>query len=245
VPENTVFKLHDNRAAAFEQEITLRKKFLLYFDGTVRGLAPDAPVEFRGITLGRVVSVDLEFDKETEEFVIPVVIEIEPERFGGGTSGYAPDKRKHILEGFIAKGLRAQLKTGNILTGKLYVDLDFYPEAEKAELRQAKGYPVLPTVPTSIEEITRSVNTVLDKVREFPFGKIGADMTHALANLDKTIVQADGTLKSIDTMFAKDSPMSQELQDTLRELSDAARSLRVLADYLERHPEALLRGKEQ
>ena len=245
VPENTVFKLHDNRTAAYEQEITVRKKFLLYFSGTVRGLTPDAPVEFRGITLGRVVSVDLEFDKEKGEFLIPVIIELEPERFGGGTAGYAAEKRQHILEGFIAKGLRAQLKTGNILTGKLYVDLDFFPDAEKAELRQAKGYPVLPTIPTSIEELTRNINTVLDKVREFPFGKIGADMTRVLSNLDKTLVQADGTLKSIETLVAKDSPLSQELQESLRELSDAARSLRVLSDYLERHPEALLRGKEQ
>jgi paraquat-inducible protein B len=243
VPENTVFKLHASQAKAYQQEITLREKFLLYFDGTVRGLAPDAPVEFRGINVGRVVSVDLEFDRESEEFVIPVMIELEPERFGGGTSAYAAEKRRQILERLIARGLRAQLKTGNILTGKLYVDLDFYPDAKKQELRMAEGHQVLPTVPTSIEEITRSVNTVLDKVREFPFGKIGADMTQTLANLDKAIVQADGTLKSIDTLFAKDSPLTQELQDTLRELSDAARSLRVLADYLERHPEALLRGK--
>ena len=245
VPENTVFTLHDSRTAAYEKEITLRKRFLLYFDGTVRGLTPDAPVEFRGITLGKVVSVDLEFDAESEKFVIPVVIELEPERFGGGTSGYAPEKRRQILEAMIADGLRAQLKTGNLLTGKLYVDLDFYPDAEKQVLREAKGYEVLPTIPTSIEEITRSVNAVLERLKEFPFGRIGADMTQALTNLDKTIVQADGTLKTIENMVAKDSPMSQELQETLRELSDAARSLRVLADYLERHPEALLRGKEQ
>jgi paraquat-inducible protein B len=223
----------------------MRKKFLLYFDGTVRGLTPDAPVEFRGIPLGKVVSVDLEFDAQTEKFIIPVVIELEPERFGGGTTGYAPERRRQILEAMIADGLRAQLKTGNLLTGKLYVDLDFYPDAGKQVLRKAKGYEVLPTIPTSIEEMTRSVNTVLDKLKEFPFGKIGADMTQALANLDRTIIRADGTLKSIDAMVAKDSPMSQELQETLRELSDAARSLRVLADYLERHPEALLRGKEQ
>ncbi len=245
VPENSEFTLHDNRAAAFEQEITVRQKFLLYFDGSVRGLTVDAPVEFRGITLGKVVSVNLKFDKDSEEFVIPVVIELEPERFGGGTAGYAPEKRRQILKGFIDKGLRAQLKTGNLLTGKLFVDLDLFPDAKRAELQQEGDYVVLPTIPTSVEELTRSVNLVLDKLKEFPFGKIGADMTQALANLDKTINQADETLKSIDGMVAKDSPISQELQETLRELTDAARSLRVLADYLERHPEALLRGKEQ
>ncbi|MGD8873864.1 MAG: MlaD family protein [Gammaproteobacteria bacterium] len=245
VPENTVFTLHDRRSDAFEQEITLRERYLLYFNGTVRGLAPGAPVEFRGITVGKVVSIDLEFDAEAEAILIPVVVDLEPERFGGGTSGIHAEKRKKILEDFVARGFRAQLKTGNLLTGKLYVDLDFFPNVEKATMSQAKGYRVIPTMPTSIEELTRSVYTVLDKMKEFPYGRIGSDMTKALASLDKTIVQADGTLKSIDGMFAKDSAMSQELQATLRELSDAARSLRVLADYLERHPEALLRGKER
>jgi len=243
-PENTVFTLNESRATAFEQVITVREKFLLYFDGTVRGLTPGAPVEFRGINVGKVVSIDMEFDRESEEFVIPVVIELEPERFGGGIIGYTSEKRREILEGFVAKGLRAQLKTGNLLTGKLYVDLDLFPDAEKQELRQADDFLVLPTVPSSVEEITRSVNVVLDKLKEFPFGKIGTDMTRALANLDKTIVQADATLKSIEGLVAKDSPLSQELKESLRELSEAARSLRVLSDYLERHPEALLRGKE-
>lgn len=106
------------------------------------------------------------------------------------------------------------------------------------------GTPVLPTVPTSIQELTRNVTAVLHKMKEFPFEKIGADMTGMLSNLNKTIAQADSTLKSIDSTFADDSPLSQELQTSMRELAEAARSLRILADYLERHPEALLRGKE-
>jgi paraquat-inducible protein B len=126
----------------------------------------------------------------------------------------------------------------------LYVDLEFFPDAEKEEIRMVDGTPVLPTVPTSIQELTRNVTAVLHKIKEFPFDKIGADMTRTLSNLDKTIAQADSTLKSIDTTFADDSPLSQELQTSMRELAEAARSLRILADYLERHPEALLRGKE-
>ena len=103
----------------------------------------------------------------------------------------------------------------------------------------------LPTVPTSLEAIAKGVNVVLDKLKEFPFDKIGADMVRTISNLNKTIVQAEETLKSVDTMFAQDSAMSQELQSSMRELAETARSLRILADYLERHPEALLRGKEK
>lgn len=243
-PANKVFTLYENREAAYQPEITLRRKFLLYFDGTVRGLMPDAPVEFRGINLGRVVSVDLEFDLDNEEFRIPVFIELEPERLNTKTVELTEAEQRDIMDELVARGLRAQLKTGNLLTGSLFVDLEFYPDAEEEEVQHVAGNRVLPTVPTSIQEITRNVTAVLDKVKEFPFDKIGADMTSAIANLDKTLVQADETLKTIDRMFADDSAISQELMTSLRELADAARSLRILSDYLERHPEALLRGKE-
>jgi paraquat-inducible protein B len=243
--ENKVFTLYEDREAAFQPEITLRKKFLLYFDGTVRGLMPDAPVEFRGINIGRVVSVDLEFDLDREEFHIPVLIELEPERLNTKTVELTEAEQRDIMEELVERGLRAQLKTGNLLTGSLFVDLEFYPDDEKEEVRYVEGTRVLPTVPTSIQEITRNVTAILNKVKEFPFDRIGADMTRTIANLDKTLVQADETLKTIDKMFADDSPISQELQTSLRELADAARSLRILSDYLERHPEALLRGKEK
>ena len=243
--ENALFTLYDDRTAAFERIITLRKKFLLYFDGSVRGLTPGAPVEFRGINVGQVKTVELEFDEGIKEFLIPVLVEIEPERLGKNAADFTDEERMNILEQFVARGFRAQLKTGSLLTGKLYVDLDFYPDAKKEEVRMAKGYPVLPTIPTSLQEITRDINAVLAKVKEFPFDKIGTDMTQMLASLDKTIVQADETLKKVDILFAADSPLSQELETTMREFSEAARSLRVLADYLERHPEALLRGKEK
>ena len=242
--ENKVFTLHESRTDAFAQKITIRNKFLLYFDGTVRGLEPGAPVEFRGIKMGRVVSVDLEFDEDSQEFHLPVLIELEPERFSQGFSELTEVEHRSINDELVARGLRAQLKTGNILTGMLYVDLEFFPDAEEEKIRYVEGMEVLPTVPTSIQEITRNVTAILDKVKEVPFDKIGADMTRAIANLDKTLVQADETLKTIDKMFADDSALSEELKTSLRELADAARSLRILSDYLERHPEALLRGKE-
>jgi len=243
--ENKVFTLHDSRTAAFQREITVRHQFLLYFDGTVRGLEPNAPVEFRGIKLGRVVSVDLEFDMDKQEFHIPVLIELEPERFSLGFVELTEVEDRRLNEELVARGLRAQLKTGNILTGMLYVDLDFYPDAKEEKIRSVNGTDVIPTVPTSIQEITRNVTAILNKVKEVPFDKIGADMTRVIANLDKTMVQADETLKTINNMFAEDSAISEEIKTSLRELADAARSLRILSDYLERHPEALLRGKEK
>ena len=244
-PEDKVFTLYSNREAAFEQKITVKRKYLLSFDGSVRGLTPGAEVEFRGIDLGVVKSVDVEFDPETKEFHIPVLVEMEPERMGKQATDMTEEENRKIMDELVARGLRAQLKTGSILTGKLYIDLDFFPDAEKEEIRMANGYPVMPTVPTSIEEITKDVNAILGKVKAFPFEQIGENVNRTTANLNKTILQAEEALKSIDNMFAEDSVVSTPLLQSMRELAETARSLRILADYLERHPEALLRGKEK
>ena len=243
--ENAVFKLHRNHAATLEKEITIKERSLLYFDGSVRGLAIDAPVEFRGIQIGQVIDINAEFIPETEQFVIPVTIEIQPERISGTEKEEQTlEERLSQLDRMVERGLRAQLKTGSLLTGKLFIDLDFLPDAPEEEVRLAGKYPVIPTIPTSLDEMTRSVKSVLEKLQRFPLDRIGDDLTASLGNLDKTIKQAEATLKTVNNMFAPEAPLPQELQDALQEMTAAARSLRVLADYLERHPEALLKGKE-
>ena len=243
VSDDSVFTLYDSHEEALVKEVSIKRRYLLYFDSSVRGLSKGAPVEFRGIQLGKVIDIDVEFDAETEEFLIPVLIETEPERLTPISSLLSEEESLAQTERLVERGLRAQLKTGNLLTGQLYVDLDFYPDAEFADIDKSGPYPVMPTVPTSIEEMTRSVKAVLKKLEDFPLGKMGDDLTGTLENLNNAISQADNTLQTVNRMFAADAPLSQELQNTLVELSEAARTLRVLADYLDRHPEALIRGK--
>jgi len=243
--ENTVYTLFESHKAALEKTITIKERSLLYFDGSVRGLSAGASVEFRGIQIGQVIDINAKFHAEKGEFIIPVLIEIEPERFGDQIKKTPSDEeRLSQLNKLVARGLRAQLKTGNLLTGQLFVDLDFYPDAPQAEVTLSGKHPVIPTIPTSLDEMTRSVKGLLEKLNRFPIDRIGNDLTRSLANLDKTINQAESTLKTIDNMFAPGAPLPQELQTSLQEMTEATRSLRVLADYLERHPEALLRGKE-
>ena len=243
VPDDSVFTLYDSHADAQVKEVSVRRRYLLYFDSSVRGLTKGAPVEFRGIQLGKVLDIDVEFDAETEEFLIPVLIETEPERLTPVSTLLSEEESLAQLERLVERGLRAQLKTGNLLTGQLYVDLDFYPDAEFAKIDKSGRYPIMPTVPTSIEEITNSVKAVLAKLEDFPLGELGNDLSGVLDNLNTTISQADSTLQTVNRMFAADAPLSQEMQRTLVELAEAARTLRVLADYLDRHPEALIRGK--
>lgn len=251
VQEEQVFPLYENRDAAREKEYAEKRRFLLYFDGSVRGLSQGAPVEFRGIQIGQVVDVKLEFNVSTWEFQIPVVIDIEPERVV--PAGQIPpdwaqldrrDRQNRIFEQLVAQGMRAQLKTGNLLTGKLFVDIDMYDKVKTAAIDYSGTYPVLPTIPTSLEELTNRVSAILDKLDQFPIDRIGSNMDKTLEGLQLTVTQTQKTLAALEKTLNTDSPLQQQLQQTLEELSGAARSLRLLADYLERNPEAILRGKQ-
>ena len=249
--EDQDFHLYQNREAAKEREYTEKRRFLLYFDSSVRGLAPGAPVEFRGIRVGEVVDVRLELNVRTLEFQIPVVIDLEPARIA--LTGKPPPDWEHLtkherqnrfFDQLVAQGLRAQLNTGNLLTGKLFVDMDIHEKVKAAAIDYSGEYPVLPTIPTSLEQMTTRLASILDKLEKFPIDKIGSNMDKTLEGLQLTVAQTQQTLAALEKTVSTDSPLQLELRQTLDQLSGAARSLRLLADYLERHPEAILRGKQ-
>jgi paraquat-inducible protein B len=248
--EGQVFHLYENHEAARAKKFAEKRRFLLYFDGSVRGLSPGAPVEFRGIQIGEVVDVKLQLNVTTEVFQIPVVIDIEPERVAP-TGQFPPEwaqldrneRQNRFFDQLVARGMRAQLKTGSLITGQLFVDMGMHDKVKTAAIDYSGPYPVLPTVPTSLEEITSRVADILDKLEQFPIDKLGKNMDATLAGLQQTISQTERTLAALEKTVSTDSPLQQEMQQTLEELSSAARSLRLLADYLERNPEAILRGK--
>jgi paraquat-inducible protein B len=249
--EGQVFHLYENREAAQKKEYAEKRRFLLYFDGSVRGLSPGAPVEFRGIKIGEVVDVKLQLNVMTQEFQIPVMIDLEPERVA--PTGQLPpewaqldkqERQNRFFDQLVAQGMRAQLKTGNLLTGKLIVDMGIYDKVKTAAIDYSGTYPVFPTIPTSLDELTNRVTAILDKLDQFPLDKIGKNMDATLEGLQLTVTQTQKTLAALEKTLSTDSPLQQQLQQTLEELSGAARSLRLLADYLERNPEAILRGKQ-
>ena len=146
--EEHVFHLYDNHEATREKEYAEKRRFLLYFDGSVRGLSPGASVEFRGIQIGEVVDVKLEFNVNTRKFQIPVVIDIEPERVA--PTGQIPpewarlerhERQNRVFDQLVAQGMRAQLKTGSLITGKLYVDMDIYEKVEDGRDRLQRDLP--------------------------------------------------------------------------------------------------------
>lgn len=261
--EGAVFELFDSREKVDEIRYAKKYNYLINFSGSVRGLKVGAPVEFRGLRVGQVMDIKLELDRERESFRIPVLIAVEPDR----VSLSKPSELDKLvgIDYLVKKGLRAQLLMDNLLTGQLYVALDFYPGEPEAHIKTGGTYPEIPAVPTPMEELSGNLKKAIDTMNKFPVQEIGQDLREAVkslnrtakqaeklvANLDAhlvpqataTLKQAQGSLTSAQKVLASESPLQSDLRRTLKELSQAAQSLSVLVDYLDRHPEALIRGK--
>jgi paraquat-inducible protein B len=245
---NTVFMLFKDRVEAFKLPARDPQTYRLVFEQSTRGLASGAPVQFRGITIGEVVEVRAQFDAETSDFRVVVTIRVDPtslgvEIFHVATGDDAIAAHRKVIDGLVSRGVRAQLRTGSLLTGALYVAFDFFPEAVPVTLDWSETPVTLPTTPGELQAIEANVISIIKKLDQVPFKGIGDDLRKAIAELDRTLVSARGTLDSANKLIQPDSVLDTELATTLQEVSRAARSLRVLADYLERHPEALIRGK--
>ncbi|RYZ11987.1 MAG: MCE family protein [Comamonadaceae bacterium] len=267
--DNATFALAEDEAGAMKEPDGPAQTMLLYFNQSLRGLSPGAAVDFRGVVIGEVKSIGVQFDRAEREFLMPVLIQIYPDRLRRPNgSKPVPESRvtqQERLQFLIAKGLRAQLRTGNLLTGQVYVALDFFPKAPMKMVDVARNPIELPTVPNSLDEIQSQVQEIATKINKVPFEEIGNDLRKSLATLDKTLTGAEQTMQRINNdvtpeiaaamkdarktlntaerTLADDSPLLQDMRQTLRELSRTAGSVRVLTDYLERHPESLLRGK--
>lgn len=233
-----VFELYPNHQASLEQHYSIRRRYLAYFDGSVQGLERGAPVRFRGIKLGEVVDVKLKFDPEKRDFSIPVLLELQPERIDIPREDIpeAPDRDE--MRALVARGMRAQLATANLLTGQLQVDLDFVKDAEPASLDLSGEYPAIPTIPTPLDKLASGLTQIVNRLEKVPIEQIGDDLNKAMRSLT-------ATLDSANALMDPSGPTRRELTRAIAELAQAARSARLLADYLEQHPEALVRGKEE
>lgn len=295
------FTLYDSVENVAESAFTETVRYLVYFDGSVRGLHVGAPVEFRGIKVGKVTEVRLVYDISEADLRIPVLIELEPGRVGViGDDG--PDdgqdepldlREQHhaAMVQLVSQGLRAQLTTGNLLTGGLVVTLDFHRDQPQASLKNEPPFPEIPSVPSGFDGLAQSATDVVNQIAALPIKDIGADvqnivqeldhlvsstdtqnsietlsaalhdiraliakvdgqadplltaMFDMLKSVDLTLIQSRSTLAATEGFVDQDSKIRHDLDTTLGEISGAARSIRIFADYLERHPEALLRGK--
>ncbi len=264
-------------------------KYVLYFDGSIKGLSVGAPVIFRGVKVGTVTDIKVRFEGEDFAVRTPVFIEIEPDRFSDvreeKMAVYLKQRRLHkVVDLLIKRGLRAQLQMQSLVTGQLLVALDFYPDKQINLVGGETRYQEMPTIPSTMEALTKTVeklpleelvNRVMDIVKGIDRVVNSPELKGSISSLNQTLqsvqklvqnideqivplsssaketikattatlVQAEGTLSNIKENTAETSTLRYEVDNTLKELSAAARSLHNLTDYLQRHPESLLRGK--
>jgi paraquat-inducible protein B len=319
---NTVFTLHSDQSTAMKQPDPISRRFVLYFTESLRGLAVGAPVTFLGLPGGEVTDVGLDINPATSSLRGRVEIVTYPERLVarlhaqqaavGETLARSTQQRQAFFQRLVEqRGMRAQLRSGSLLTGQLYVALDYFPNAPKTRIDWSRDPTELPVVPSAMTDLEAKLTGIIEKLDKLPYEAIGADLAKAIATLDQVLKDADKAVNRIDadvtpelkatleearrviasandvlkngvnttldtanttlnqatrtleelrrpiatadavlkqadaSVLDKNAPIQQELRDALREIARAARSLRVLTDYLERHPEALIRGKTE
>lgn len=224
VAEKTAFRLFDDQKSIQDALYTDHIDYLMFFKDSVRGLQPGAPVEFRGIRLGTVGQVPFFVPglKQVldDDYRIPVLIRIEPERLVNQI-GANQDIGAHIKD-LLNRGLRGSLKTGNLVTGALYVDMDFYPKAPPINgMRDFDGYTIIPTVSSGLAQIQQRLMETLDKINNLPLNPMIEAATSSLSESQATMRRLQTTLDNINKVTSSQSmqQLPQDMQKTLRELN--------------------------
>ena len=272
--ENSEFRLYRRYEETSEKIFETKLSYVLFFDSSVRGLQVGAPVDFRGIKLGRVSDIKVFEDPDTLDIFIPVTIELEPERIPYSKHQQITKPPEEVIAELIRRGLRGQLKTGSLLTGQLFVELEFHPASEMKLSDIKYHYPEIPTVPSTITEIKETITRLAGDIQGLPLKDIAKNVLNTTAGLDRlvndpatagviqatngaltqaknTLVDAQQTLETmtktlntVDGVIAPDSPLQYDLAKMMMEFTSTAQSVRALTSYLERHPEALISGKK-
>jgi len=274
--EKTAFPLYGSRTAAVAKHEPMVASYVLYFTESLRGLSVGAPVTYLGLPVGEVTDIGFEYNEATDRVRPRVDIAVYPARFAAYVKKSAAleerikseIKRHGVIQKMVDRGIRAQLRSGSILTGQLYVAFDHFPNAPKAKVDWTKEPPELPVMPSGLQELENKITSIVAKIEKMPLDAIGEDLKKLLATTDQLMSRIDEeivpelkssleelrdatasarrVLDNTDTtLVGKDAPAQQELREALQEIARAARAFRVLTEYLERNPDALIRGKTQ
>ncbi len=259
------FTLYKNETEAMAPPDGDPRYVRMRFAQALRGLEVGAPVEFVGVNIGSVVALDLGYERQGRSFPVIVTAKLYPRRMGQAYQALAAQGKtesEETLAAFVGtlvnRGLRAQPRSGSLLTGRLYIALDFLPASPRAAFDASIRPLELPTVNGTFQELEASVGRMVKKVNDLPLEQIAADLhtdlkdlhetlselhTQVLPNAVDTLSALHSTLDSADRALDVESPLQRGLTETLSESRSTLQAVRELADYLDRHPDALLRGR--
>ena len=284
-PSDAEFTLYRDRPAAMKAPDPGSRRYVLHFNETLRGLSVGAPVTFLGLPAGEVTAIDLELDKAGRDVRPRVTISFHPERRLAYADTAQQERMSRILNGDDAhrnvllqglidhRGLRAQLRSGSLITGQMYVAFEYFGKAGHAQVDWTRDEPDLPVTPSSLVDIEDKLTSVLNKLDKLPIEEAGRSLKTDLQSLEQVLASANKLISHVDTELVPSlktnleslqnalgsvergmnnadttflnpgAPAQQELHDALIEFTRAASSMRMLIDYLERHPESAIRGK--
>jgi paraquat-inducible protein B len=259
------FTLYKNETEAMAPPDGDPRYIRMRFAQALRGLDVGAPVEFVGVNIGSVVAVDLGYERQGKSFPVIVTAKVYPHRMGQAYAVLAAQghtESEETLAAFVGtlvnRGLRAQPRSASLLTGKLYIALDFLPASPRTAFDASNRPLELPTVNGTFQQLEASIDRLVKKVNDLPLEQIAADLHTDLSDLHETLSELHAqvlpnavdtlsalhrTLDSADRTLDVESPLQRGLTETLSESRSTLQAVRELADYLDRHPDALVRGR--
>ena len=271
--DHSSFVLYPDRDLAMKRPDQGTLRFTVYFNESLRGLALGAPVELHGLPVGEVTNIEMDYNEKAGTYRFPVELALYPDQLARHVQpddmpiAHAKTPSRQELDALVARGLRAQLTTGSLLTGQLFVTLDFFHDVDKASVNWGRVPPELPTIPSSLARLQHNLSHFAQKLEKLPVDELMADLRRTLGSLQATLRSTDAlaqqldkqvapkaeealqelrrTLLAAEQLLATDAPLQQDAREALRQLGRASQSLHELAEFLERHPESLIRGKTE
>ncbi len=270
IPDLDSFEVYSDYQGASNARYKYSLEYVMLVSDTIRGLSVGAPVEYRGVTVGEVSSVELITTDPSalysDNVRIPVLLSIQPGRIGlpDNEQGVALMKQHNTL--WIQEGLRASLKTGSLLTGSMFVELQHFDLPRIEKLETYKKYSVIPTVKDQYSQLIDKVELFVDNLNGLPLDEMTSnanvtlvnassllsELQHTSQNLNKLLVSAEQqglvkqlrvALESFATLsqdFSSGSQGYEQLQQAMKSISDVMYELKPLLEQLKHKPNGLI-----
>jgi paraquat-inducible protein B len=213
------------------------REFVLYFDNSVNGLRIGAPVKVKGVEVGSVKDIRLQLERGKEP-KIPVIIELDLEKFlsrGATIAAQTAVDREALQKAIVDRGLRGQLEMESLVTGLLFVSLDFFPDTPINLVQGPDGdykYPEIPTVPTTLEQAKGALTRVISKLEDIDFKELGANLESTLKGVNRTVNSPE--IESVLRSLARVMPKVDEAVVNIRNLAGTLDgTVKILADDLQ------------